>query len=147
DPYFTQEPPKSTGREYFGIDYAERLVMRCREVMGNPAPEDVIATGAMLTVLSIYQAYARFIRDRTELDALIVSGGGRHNDFLMERLRHTSAPIPVRPVDGFGLDSDAKEALCFAVLAHEAINGVPTNMPSVTGASRRTILGKICVPA
>lgn len=147
DPYFTQEPPKSTGREYFGIDYAERLVMRCREIMGNPAPEDVIATGAMLTVLSIYQAYARFIRDRTELDALIVSGGGRHNDFLMERLRNTFAPIPVRTVDEFGLDSDAKEALCFAVLAHEAINGVPTNMPSVTGASRRTILGKICVPA
>lgn len=147
DPYFTQEPPKSTGREYFGHPYAERIVTRCREALGNPKPEDVMATGAMLTVLSVYQAYARFIRTRCELDALIVSGGGRHNDFLMDRLKNTFAPIPVRTVEDHGLDADAKEALCFAVLAHEAINGVPTNMPSVTGASKRTILGKICVPA
>jgi len=147
DPYFTQEPPKSTGREYFGQAYAEGIVTRCREAFRNSKPEDVLATGAMLTVLSVYQAYARFIRPRHELDALIVSGGGRHNDFLMERLKNTFAPIPVRTVDEFGLDSDAKEALCFAVLAHEAINGVPTNMPSVTGASKRTLLGKICVPA
>ncbi len=147
DPYFTQEPPKSTGREYFGAAYAERIVTRCREALGNPQPEDVMATGAMLTVLSIYQAYARFIRKRSELDALIVSGGGRHNAFLMDRLKNTFAPIPVKTVDEFGLDADAKEALCFAVLAHEAVNGVPTNMPSVTGASDRTILGKLCVPA
>lgn len=146
DPYFTQEPPKSTGREYFGQVYAERIVTRCREALGNPKPEDVMATGAMLTVLSIYQAYARFIRDRAELDELIVSGGGMHNDFLMDRLKNTFNPIPVKTVEDYGLDADAKEALCFAVLAHEAINGVPTNMPSVTGAARRTILGKICVP-
>src|SRR5690606_34663938 len=146
DPYFTQEPPKSTGREYFGQAYAEGIVTRCREAFRNSKPEDVLATGAMLTVLSVYQAYARFIRPRHELDALIVSGGGRHNDFLMERLKNTFAPIPVRTVDEFGLDSDAKEALCFAVLAHEPITGAPTNMPSVPGASHRTLLGKICVP-
>lgn len=146
DPYFTQEPPKSTGREYFGRPYAERIVTRCREAMGNPKPEDVMATGAMLTVLSIYQAYARFIRDRSELDALIVSGGGMHNAFVMDRLENTFAPIPVQTVEDYGLDADAKEALCFAVLAHEAVNGTPTNLPSVTGASKQTILGKICVP-
>ena len=146
DPYFTQEPPKSTGREYFGRPYAERLVTRCREAMGNPKPEDVMATGAMLTVLSIYQAYARFIRERSELDALIVSGGGMHNEYLMDRLENTFAPIPVKTVEDYGLDADAKEALCFAVLAHEAVNGTPTNLPSVTGASKPTILGKICVP-
>ena len=147
DRYFTQEPPKSTGREYFGMAYAERLVTRCREVMRNPSPEDVLATAAMLTVLSVYQAYARFIREKNELDVLIVSGGGMHNRFIMDRLKHTFGPIPVRTVEDYGLSSDAKEALCFAVLAHEAINGVPTSFPSVTGASRKTILGKICVPA
>jgi anhydro-N-acetylmuramic acid kinase len=147
DRYFTQEPPKSTGREYFGQPYAELLVTRCTETMGNPRPEDVMATAAMLTVLSVYQAYARFIRPKNELDVLIVSGGGKHNEFIMERLRKTFGPIPVRTADEYGLNSDAKEALCFAVLAHEAVNGVPTNLPSVTGASHKTILGKICVPA
>ena len=147
DRYFTQEPPKSTGREYFGQHYAERLVTRCTETMGRPRPEDVMATAAMLTVLSIYQAYARFIRPKNELDVLVVSGGGKHNEFIMERLRKTFGPIPVRTADEYGLDADAKEALCFAVLAHETVNGVPTNLPSVTGASHKTILGKICVPA
>ncbi|MEX0747593.1 MAG: anhydro-N-acetylmuramic acid kinase [Rhodothermales bacterium] len=147
DRYFTQEPPKSTGREYFGQSYAERLVTQCTETMGRPRPEDVMATAAMLTVLSVYQAYARFVRPKNELDVLIVSGGGKHNEFIMEGLRKTFGPIPVRTVDEYGLDSDAKEALCFAVLAHEAVNGVPTNLPSVTGASHKTILGKICVPA
>ncbi len=146
DPYFEQDPPKSTGREYFGMDYAEKLVTRCHEVMRNPGPNDVMSTASMLTVFSVYQAYARYIRDQHELDVLIVSGGGMHNDYLMERFVNTFAPIPVRSVEDYGLNSDAKEALCFAVLAHETLNGVPTNMPSVTGASRKTILGKICVP-
>lgn len=147
DPYFTHEPPKSTGRERFGLPYAERLVMRCSELMDDPRPEDIMATGTMLTVLSIYQAYARFIRERHELDVLVVSGGGFHNAFLMDRLKNTFAPIPVRNVAAYGLDADAKEALCFAVLAHEAVQGTPTSLPSVTGASHATILGKICVPA
>ncbi len=147
DPYFEQEPPKSTGREYFGTPYAEHLVTRCQEVMRNPSPSDLMATASMLTVFSVYQAYARYVRDRYELDVLIVSGGGMHNEYVMDRLKNTFAPIPVRTVEDYGLHSDAKEALCFAVLAHEAVNGVPTNMPSVTGASRKTILGKICVPA
>jgi len=146
DPYFEQDPPKSTGREYFGTPYAERLVTRCQEIMRNPGPNDLMATASMLTVFSVYQAYARYIRGRNEVDVLIVSGGGMHNDYLMERFENTFAPIPVRSVEEYGLNSDAKEALCFAVLAHETINGVPTNMPAVTGASRKTILGKICVP-
>ena len=100
----------------------------------------------MLTAASIRDAYARFIETTHPLDVLIVSGGGRHNRFLMDMLVERFAPIPVRPIDDYGLDADAKEALCFAVLAHETLNGVATNLPSVTGASRRTALGKICVP-
>lgn len=147
DPYFQQEPPKSTGREYFGTPYAERLVTRCQEVMRHPSPNDILATASMLTVFSVYQAYARYVRDRQEIDVLVVSGGGMHNEYVMDRLKNTFAPIPVRTVEEYGLNSDAKEALCFAVLAHEAINGVPTNIPSVTGAARKTVLGKICMPA
>lgn len=146
DPYFTQPPPKSTGRERFGAAFVDRLVTACAEAIPDARPHDFLATATMLTALSVYQAYARFIRDRNALDVLVVSGGGKHNDFLMDRLANVFAPIPVRTVDDYGLDADAKEALCFAVLAHETLNGVPTNLPSVTGAARPALLGKICMP-
>ena len=147
DAYFIQKPPKSTGREYFGASFAEQLAQQCRDAMDGPDPEDILATGTMLTVLSVYQAYARFIRHAHALDALIVSGGGVRNRFLMDRLAHVFAPIPVRAIEAYGIPSEAKEALCFAILAHEAINGAETNLPSVTGASRGTTLGKLCIPA
>jgi anhydro-N-acetylmuramic acid kinase len=65
----------------------------------------------------------------------------------MARLQTAFAPIPVRTATEYGVPSDAKEALCFAVLAHETVNGVPTNLPSVTGAREGTLLGKLCLPA
>ncbi len=142
DPFFAQPPPRSTGRERFGAAFVERLLEGAR---GLP-PEDVLATATMLTAASVYQAYARFVRPRHALDVLIVSGGGRHNGFLMHKLSDCFAPIAVRAVEDYGLEADAKEALCFAVLAHETINGVATNLPSATGAARGTLLGKICLP-
>lgn len=142
DPYFEQPPPKSTGRERFGHAFADRIILRGSTL----SPTDLLATATMLTAASIHNAYTRFIEDNHPLDVLIASGGGRHNRFLMAALAERFAPIPVRPIDDYGVDPDAKEALCFAVLAHETLNGVPTNLPSVTGASRATVLGKICLP-
>lgn len=144
DPYFAAPPPKSTGRERFGTDYAERLVDEGR-ARGCSA-HDLMATGTALTAYSVYQAYARFVRDTAALDVVIASGGGIYNRTLMELLADAFSPIPVRTADAYGLDPDAKEALCFAVLAHETANGVPTNLPSVTGADRPTLLGSISWP-
>lgn len=142
DVYFEQAPPKSTGRERYGKEYIDQVLAYGVSL----PPEDLLATVTMLTSASIYQAYVRFVRSQDPLDVLIVSGGGRHNAFLMQKLADSFDPIPVRAIDDYGLDPDAKEALCFAMFAHETINGVPTNMPSVTGAERPTLLGKICVP-
>ena len=142
DPYFKHPPPKSTGRERYGSAFVDQLLGHGSDL----APRDVMTTATMLTAASIRDAYARFIEPTHPLDVLIVSGGGRHNRFLMELLVERFAPIPVCPIDGYGIDADAKEALCFAILAHETLNGVATNLPSVTGASRATVLGKICLP-
>jgi len=153
--YFHREPPKSTGREEFGEDYVDRLIGAAQS--RSLSAEDTIATATLLTAASVYQAYARYIRpapgeDVAELhpeqsiDTLIVSGGGVHNDTLMGMLENAFSPIPVRSAANYGLDADAKEALCFAVLAHETVNGKPTNLPSVTGASAPTLLGSISVP-
>ena len=142
DPYFAQPPPKSTGRERYGAAFVDHLIEHGTAL----PPADLLATATMLSAASIHDAYTRFFATDHPLDVLIVSGGGRHNQFLMSRLAERFVPVPVRPIDAYGLDADAKEALCFAVLAHETLNGVATNVPSVTGASRRTLLGKICLP-
>ncbi len=142
--FFHREPPKSTGREKFGADYVDRLlgVAQSRGL----SPEDTMATATLLTAASVYQAYARYIRPEQSIDTLIASGGGTHNDTLMTMLEDAFSPIPVRSAAQYGLNADAKEALCFAVLAHETVNGVPTNLPSVTGASAPTLLGTVSVP-
>ena len=144
DDYFRTPPPKSTGREDFGADYVDGLLGEARA--RDLSPEDTMATATLLTAASVYQAYAQHLRDASPLDVLIASGGGVHNDTLMAMLADAFAPIPVRTVADYGLDPDAKEALCFAVLAHETVNGVPTNLPSVTGADRLAVLGSISVP-
>ena len=146
DPYFSDPPPKSTGRERYGTSYVNSIIEQARS-LGITEPADVLATATSLTSASIYQAYARFIRDEHKLDVLIVAGGGLHNDTLMDELSAAFAPIPVRAADESDLHADAKEALCFAVLAHETVNGVPTNLPSVTGAEHATLLGELALPA
>ena len=144
DTYLSVAPPKSTGREHYNPTYVRALLEQGRS--RNLSDRDIMATASTFTAYAVYQAYARFIRDNHTADVLIVAGGGRHNDFIMSKLRASFAPIEVVPIDDFGMQADLKEALCFAVLAHETANGVPTSMPSVTGASRPAILGKLCYP-
>ncbi len=144
DDYFLRPPPKSTGREYFGEPFLETIIGTANSPSVTHA--DYMATAAALTARSVHDAYERFISDSHTLDVVIASGGGVRNPFLMEQLTAAFDPIPVRTADDYGVDSDLKEALCFAVLAHETINGAPSNVPSATGASRGALLGKICVP-
>jgi len=142
--FFRRTPPKSTGRDDFGADYVDRLLGAAQS--RGLAPTDTIATATLLTAASVYQAYAQYVRPDQSIEVLIASGGGVHNDTLMRMLEEAFTPIPVRTASDYGVDADAKEALCFAVLAHETVNGVPTNLPSATGASSRTLLGSLSVP-
>lgn len=144
DPYLRRIPPKSTGREYYGAGYVDRLVALAGP--GCPA-EDLVATATAYTAATIADAFSRFILPQTPIDAVITSGGGTRNPVLLEALRDRLAPARVDPSDTYGLDADAKEALCFAVLAHETLQRVPTGMPGVTGASKPALAGKICLPS
>jgi anhydro-N-acetylmuramic acid kinase len=63
----------------------------------------------------------------------------------MRGLQKYFSPVPVRRIEDYGISSDAKEALCFALLANETLAGNPGNVPAVTGARKPTILGKICI--
>lgn len=142
-PYFLKLPPKSTGREEFGKEYSEQILAQAR--VHGLKREDIIATATMLTVESIYRAARRAAESCGAIDELIVSGGGASNLFLMEALQKHFAPASVVTSDVYGIPGDAKEAICFAVLANETVSGYPGNLPSVTGAAAPVVLGKICL--
>ncbi|MDE3056527.1 MAG: anhydro-N-acetylmuramic acid kinase [Bacteroidota bacterium] len=142
EPYFAQKPPKSTGRELFG----EQFIAKILNLSRGARSQDIIATATEFTPLSVYQQYVRFLQRKFPIDELVVSGGGAHNMFMMEALGRYFSPARVTTSNALGISSDAKEAICFGLLANETIAGNPSNVPAVTGASRPTVLGKICLP-
>ena len=151
-PFFRQKPPRTAGREEFGREYVGRFLQICR---GASKP-DVVATATALTARSIAEAVQRFVLPRFVVPRtairrkpagrqMIVSGGGAKNPTLMAMLRDAVTPLGIELhfSDEFGLPAEAKEAMAFALLAHETWHRRPSNVPSATGAKRAAILGKI----
>ena len=140
--FFLHKPPRTAGREEFGRDYLQQFLRMC----GAARKPDVVATATALTAQTIGQALRRFmIRGRARYQDMIVSGGGTKNQALMAMLSTQLEPmnIRLRYSDEFGVPSQAKEAMAFAVLAYETWHTRPANVPSATGANRPAILGKI----
>jgi len=125
DPYYERQPPKSCGREQYGADFVRSTGID-------------IATATELTARTIALAIGRYPETRE----VIVSGGGVHNSYLMERLR-ALIPAKLTTPEEYGIDADAKEAILFAVLAYQTHRRRAGNLPSATGASKPVILGKI----
>ncbi len=140
DPYFRREPPKTTGREHFGVQFARRILT---ESQGVPI-EDLIATATALTAESIARAYRDFIAPRGPIDEVIVGGGGAHNPALMGMLRQRLNGARLISHEDLGIDSNAKEAIALAIIGNDAVAGLNTNIPGATGG-RPTVLGKISV--
>ena len=143
-PFFHLPPPKTTGREMFGHTYAMECLETCRKY--DLSDNDCIATLTELTVQTITNYIAQFITKQNPIDTLYVSGGGVHNQTIVQRLGELLADTSVEPVDNSGISADAKEAIAFAILANEALHGNAGNLPSATGASIRKILGKFVCP-
>lgn len=142
DNFIEAEPPKSTGRENYGMEFLLPLFEEFKDI----SSEDWLHTVTKFTAYSIYRNYEKFIEQETVLDELFISGGGAKNKFLYESISKYFEKTEVKIIDEIGVSSDAKEAICFAVLANETISGNPSNIPRTTGASKPTILGKICLP-
>jgi anhydro-N-acetylmuramic acid kinase len=140
-PFFRKQPPKTAGREEFGREFARQFLRRC----GRAATPDVIATATVLTAESIAQGISRFVLPRGNFSEYIVSGGGTQNRTLMRMLRERLEPfgLDVKTTDDFGLPSQAKEAVAFAVLAYETWHRRPSNIPTATGAKQPAVLGKV----
>ena len=136
DPYLAKRPPKTTGREYYGADYVQRLL-----TWGNYPLVDVLATATAFTAETVAQSLRRFAPRMPE--RLVVAGGGSRNLTLLGFLRQALPEVTVQTQEDLGLDSDAKEAVAFAILANEALFGSCNNAPSATGAKHSVVMGRI----
>ena len=141
DPYLKLAPPKSTGREYYGHAYVQKLLAIGRRHRANSP--DLIRAATIFTALSVVDALNRFVLPKTKILQLIVSGGGAHNPLIVAQLTVALPGIDVFPSSRLGIPVDAKEAFAFALLAFETIHQRPANLPSATGARGPAILCKI----
>jgi len=137
DTYFDLAPPKSTGFEHFNLDWLMQFGV------DRYPPEDVQATLTELSACSIAAAIKRYGGPATEL---LVCGGGVHNATLMHRLQAQLPDLAVLSTARAGLDPDWVEATAFAWLAMRTLHGRSGNLPGVTGASRKLVLGAIHSP-
>ena len=157
--FFRATPPKTAGREEFGREFVREFLHAC----GRARKQDVVATATALTAWSIADAVERFVVGKiptsgkgrqkwgthggsaSRFGEMIVSGGGARNATLVAMLTERVAPlgIRVRFSDEFGLPSQAKEAVAFAVMGYETWSRQASNLPSATGAQRSVVLGKI----
>lgn len=138
DPYFRRTPPKSAGREQFGEAFVERIL-----AAGPSGAADLVCTAAELTARTVSDAVLGFTETTHNWDRMLVSGGGVHNAYLMQRLQELLPDLKVAPTDSLGIPADAKEAIGFAVLANETLELAAGNVPSATGARHPAILGKV----
>ncbi len=140
EPYFAEDPPKSTGRELFSREWLSKLVTAHHHP--SAPSEDVITTVTELTAWSVANHVRRYAPHTTRI---IASGGGVHNRFLMERIAALCEGCTIDVSDVHGISSDLKEAIAFAYLGWRTVMGLPSTIPSVTGAQRATIVGAIAL--
>jgi anhydro-N-acetylmuramic acid kinase len=137
EPYFVAPPPKSTGRELFNLAW---LSNRADARINQLPPQVVQRSLCELTCVTIARAISHHAPACSEV---LVCGGGVHNGLLMECL---AARLPGRVLASsaeHGLDPDWMEAMAFAWLASRTLAGLPGNLPEVTGARGRVVLGGI----
>lgn len=134
DPFFTKEPPKSTGLEHFNLKW---LMEHIRKLGEHIPSEDIQATLTELTAVTIADNL-----NQIEARHIWACGGGAKNRFLMERLQ-ALCPTPILTTDAAGIPIDWIEACAFAWFAYQTTHHIPSNIPSVTGASEAAVLGAI----
>ncbi len=137
DGYFSRALPKSTDGPAM-IELFERSVAAVRR---HDPPENLLRTACALTADSILLGMRQFLPER--VDEVIASGGGVRNATIMRLLRQRVGPIPLKTTDELGMPGEAKEAVAFALLGAATLDGEPSNVPAVTGAKRKVVLGSI----
>ncbi len=140
DPYFSKQPPKSTGREVYGAGFVGEFIQR--SVVRGLSYADIVATATAFTAATITDAYHRFVLPTCAIDRVVVCGGGARNKTLLAMIASALEADVVTSDEVGVLDTD-REAMAFALLAHASMMGLPANIPAVTGARRAVVLGTV----
>lgn len=140
DEFLSMAPPKSTGREYYSMERAKALYEE--GLRKGRSFEDIIATMTAYTSRAIMLQFEKFIDCRYDIAEVFVGGGGVHNKTLMQQLS-TGLDRKVCSMEELGFSADAKEAIAFAILGNEFLEGRANNLPSATGARRSISMGKL----
>lgn len=139
DEFVRRTPPKTTGREYYGPEYVRRVMDRARSL--SVADADLMATVTAFTAETIAYSVHHFFPLMP--DRLVIGGGGSMNGTLVGFIREALPACRVMTNEELGFDSNAKEAVAFAVMANETLFAGFNNVPTVTGASHPVVMGKI----
>ncbi|MCP4178603.1 MAG: anhydro-N-acetylmuramic acid kinase [bacterium] len=136
EPYFNLDPPKSTGKELFNIDWLESKLSQFNDIKN----EDVQTALCDLTAKTVADAILKY---SPETDAVYSCGGGAYNKYLQQRLGHYLKGVKISVTDELGIPVQWVEAIAFAWLAKQRVESKPGNIPSVTGASKKVLLGAV----
>ncbi len=140
--YFNRKLPKSTGQEEFGRTYFNKIIKKFQ-----PQTKDewlsLITTLTLFTVKSISVEFNRESEKYSKVKTMYMSGGGSNNNFIVENLRKELSDINIKILSEKSITADNKEAFGFAYLGYLFIRRIPGNVPSVTGAKKESVLGKI----
>ena len=150
-PYFDQPYPKSTGREDFNLAWLQSELQIFDHVAPNIdySSADVQATLTELTAISATEQIKLFIGNelignKKITEAVYICGGGALNDYLMTRLQTHLQCCVVETTASLGLAPTWVEAVAFAWLARQTLMGETSNLPAVTGANKKVVLGQVC---
>lgn len=139
EPYFAAAFPKSTGPDYFNLAWVEQYAQKL-----DYCDKDIQASLLQLTIATISSAVDQLGSDHSNL---YVCGGGVRNSSLMSGLQEALPMLTVQSTDVLGIPADWVESVGFAWLGYCYLHGIPSNLPSVTGASNAVILGESCQPS
>ena len=137
--YFNITPPKSTGRETFGENFFNEYIKNFSD-----KKENIIKTLTVFTSKTIKDAFEKFIFPKTNIEEIILGGGGAYNSYLKELLEEEFKPkTKIKTHEDYGISNKFKEAIAFALLAYCSYHNIPNNVKTATGAVRNVVLGKI----
>lgn len=136
--YYSLIPPKTTGRELFNNEYAEKIYKSAPK-----KKEDIIATLTALTAKVITDSYINFILPKTNIDEVVIGGGGAYNKTLLLNMKNYISDLIIKTHEDFGIPNKLKEAVAFAYLGYFTLQKQPNNVPSCTGADTNVVMGKI----
>lgn len=136
DPFISQAPPKSTGREHYNLQWLNQQL----NTFSNLSADIIHTSLCAFTAQSIQLAIENYAE---QIDTMIVCGGGAHNSHLLNELKKISPSMAIKTSDDYGLHPDWVEAVAFAWLAKQTMNNQTGNLPEVTGAREAVILGSI----